>query len=1219
MEERLTVRIGADLKDFERKMSKMQGRMDKVGGKMSKIGGTFTKGSAAIVGGAAAAGAGLYAMTSKVTENADAIAKGSERMGVSTKAYQEMDFWASQNGLSQENMEKVVGRLNQRLGLAVDGNEKYASALERLGVDLKGVENGTVSTEDAMAQSIQTLSTMENENEKAALASELFGTKMSRELLPALNDGSLTMEDAKKKAQELGLVMSDDQLKAAEAFQDAQDQIKRSLGAVGMQIGLDLMPHFQRMHEWILDNLPQIRKTITGAFESVIGAVKSVVDWWQGLSDRMKTIIPIVAGVALAFGPVLLVVGKVIGVISGLVTVFTPVLAAITKAGGLLKWLAPLFGVLTSPITLTVAAIAALGAGFVLAYNKSETFRNFIDGLRDKFNQAVEWIGNFKDGILGLFEDDGMKGMDILESIGISEDMRNTLWDITGYFIEFYHQVKEQIEKVKGIFNGVMDMFQGDWTGGKALLEKVGLNEAQILAVENGVMKVRRFFHDMKEGISNALSGVKDFFIRQFEGIRSWWDQDGKMILDAISSVFESTFDIIREVAKVGLDFVKNLFQTFAPIVSGIWSVLWPTVVTVAKNAWETIKLVIGTAMDIVKGIISLVSAAIEGDWSRFGEVLKETAGSIKDRVVQFFGNLRDNSLELFDKLTGGAVTKFTELKDGAINRVTEMYNSVTGWFSDLWTYLRNKVKDIKVGTVRRFKDMKDGVIDGVTSLYNGATDLFQDVKDYASDTFDDMVDGAKSLPGRIGDAIKGAASFAVDGVKSLGNKMASSLENVVNSVVDGLNSLLEKIGLDDLLPTISIPRFSRGTGGGNVPTFSTGTANGRLTSDTLGILNDRGPGNGRGGATQELIQRKDGSLFAPKGKDALVPLKQGDRIFNGAETQSLMSSGMIPRFSTGTGTDGGNSGSKKGLLGTLGDVLGNVWSYISDPGKAFSAVIDNVTGSFDNLSGFGGKLAQGAFGLVKDQGLDWLSGIFKDNEGALGTGKAGSFMGYRMTTPYSPNSPVPGYPTSFNNGHHYGVDYGTPIGTPVEAPMGGQLSSFWNAGGGKIAKLVTGQLRQFFMHMQTVAPSGSVQAGDIIGKTGNSGEWTTGPHIHWQAQQGADALNRNTVDPRKVVGHANGGIFRNRHIAEINEEGPEAIIPLSAKRRGRANSLYDSVGRQLGRDDNGRDQARVIDLLEKQNALLKERMGQPVYLDGKLVNDELATMDAVDSALRFN
>src|SRR5699024_9806369 len=225
---------------------------------------------------------------------------------------------------------------------------------------------------------------------------------------------------------------------------------------------------------------------------------------------------------------------------------------------------------------------------------------------------------------------------------------------------------------------------------------------------------------------------------------------------------------------------------------------------------------------------------------------------------------------------------------------------------------------------------------------------------------------GAKELPGRIGNAIKNMASFAVDGIKSLGSSMATSLGNVVNSIIRGINKLLEALGMDGI-SEITI-NAGGGTSGasvngasGRLGRFSTGTRNGAIANDMFGIVNDVGPGNGRGGATQELIQR-DGQLFAPRGKNAIVPLKKGDRIFNGAETQSLMSSGVIPRFSQGTGAEGGNSGDKKGLLGTFKDVVSNVWDYISNPEKAFEAIMSSVTANFDGFDGFAGKMLSGGF-----------------------------------------------------------------------------------------------------------------------------------------------------------------------------------------------------------------------------------------------------------------
>src|SRR5690625_7973793 len=96
----------------------------------------------------AAAGvtAAAFAMTKKVTGAFDDSAKNARKMGVSTDYYQEMEYWASQNGISHENMEESMKRLNQGEGQAVEGNEKYSNALTMLRVDLDEADKANVST-----------------------------------------------------------------------------------------------------------------------------------------------------------------------------------------------------------------------------------------------------------------------------------------------------------------------------------------------------------------------------------------------------------------------------------------------------------------------------------------------------------------------------------------------------------------------------------------------------------------------------------------------------------------------------------------------------------------------------------------------------------------------------------------------------------------------------------------------------------------------------------------------------------------------------------------------------------------------------------------------------------------------------------------------------------------------------------------------------------------
>ncbi len=267
------------LKDELEKTSKSS---DGFGKKIKNAGKVAAIGIAAVGTAAVAMGSAAFAATLKVTDGFDHIAKTSRKMGVSSDFYQEMDYWAGQNGVSQANMEKSMQRLNQRVGEARAGNEKYTGALKTLGIDMNAVRDGTLSTEDAMAQSISALSKMTNEQDKAALASELFGTKLSQELMPAIQEGSLSMEDAQKKAKELGFVIGEDTLSAAEEFNDTWDDLTRSVGAFSKKGIAMLMPFFQKLMDWALVGIPIVQTVVSKGF-TVIGNVMS----WLGEKGRL--------------------------------------------------------------------------------------------------------------------------------------------------------------------------------------------------------------------------------------------------------------------------------------------------------------------------------------------------------------------------------------------------------------------------------------------------------------------------------------------------------------------------------------------------------------------------------------------------------------------------------------------------------------------------------------------------------------------------------------------------------------------------------------------------------------------------------------------------------------------------------------------------------------------------------------------------------------------
>jgi hypothetical protein len=247
------------------------------------------------LGTAGAAGAGaMFAVAKKTASALDEIDKASKRAGIAADSYQEMAYWASQNGIEQADMEKVIGRFNQRVGLAQEGSKKYSKALKDLNVDTKALEEGTLSTEDAFAQAISSLSNMEDGHERVAKATELFGVKTARSLLPALEDTGLSLEEAAEKAKELGIVQSNEAVAAGVLFTDTLDQTTRVLTSMGQSIGIAVLPAFTKLLSWVQEKAPVIRKWFVDVFENkvqpILEKVSDVVrDYVIPMFGKLKT------------------------------------------------------------------------------------------------------------------------------------------------------------------------------------------------------------------------------------------------------------------------------------------------------------------------------------------------------------------------------------------------------------------------------------------------------------------------------------------------------------------------------------------------------------------------------------------------------------------------------------------------------------------------------------------------------------------------------------------------------------------------------------------------------------------------------------------------------------------------------------------------------------------------------------------------------------------
>ena len=130
-------------------------------------------------------------------------------------------------------------------------------------------------------------------------------------------------------------------------------------------------------------------------------------------------------------------------------------------------------------------------------------------------------------------------------------------------------------------------------------------------------------------------------------------------------------------------------------------------------------------------------------------------------------------------------------------------------------------------------------------------------------------------------------------------------------------------------------------------------------------------------------------------------------------------------------------------------------------------------------------------------------------NQGAVGKlpvqGVITSYFGRRIP------------PTKGASSDHLGIDIGAGTGTPIYSPYAGTvLYTYPHWGAGNVTEINHGRgLITKYLHQSKILVSRgqSVSAGQEIGKVGNTGSWTTGPHLHFVTE-----INGKKVNPLSVL-----------------------------------------------------------------------------------------------------
>lgn len=464
----------------------------------------------------------------KAGQTADDLNTLAKQTGISTEELQKMQYAAD---LIDVPVDTITGSLRKLKKNMTSTSKDTQAAWEQLGVTLKDDVTGEFrNIDDVFYDTIQGLSEIDNETERDIVAMQLFG-KSADELAGILDDGGEALKRLGEEAKNKGVIISQEDLDAANEMNDSLDRLKAEATGTFAQLGTEVA-------QMLLPYIPQIQ----AALERVLEVIRNTDPEKLQLSAKLLTVLA-------ALSPILSILSTLFGVIS--------------KIEPIIKLLGLAFGGLSAPILIAVAAIALIAAKGdwlqeklqqlddflqnIFAKDFTEVFgpvlggviNNFISKIKTQWDAFKKILDGVIDIIRGIFTGDWERAWNGVKEIfsGIFESLVGIAKAPLNGIITLINVMIDKVNSFIGAFNSISfkNPFSGETIGvkvptipnipmlakggtvlsGSAIVGEVG---AELLNVNNGVATVTPLTNSGSSSHTDITDLLKEYLPYLAEG-----------------------------------------------------------------------------------------------------------------------------------------------------------------------------------------------------------------------------------------------------------------------------------------------------------------------------------------------------------------------------------------------------------------------------------------------------------------------------------------------------------------------------------------------------------------------------------------------------------------------------------------------------------------------------------------------------------------------------
>lgn len=173
----------------------------------------------------------------KALDNASQLNDLSESIGMNVEAFQGLALAASQSGVGADDFRNSMVKLQQ----AIADN---SPALQAMGIAVRDANGNLKQTEDVVFEVSNKFASYRDGAAKTALAADAMG-KSGFKLIPIFNQGEEALRAFIARAEEMGLILSEETIKQADDFADKLDLIKVQVLAIAGNFTSGLIPQLE--------------------------------------------------------------------------------------------------------------------------------------------------------------------------------------------------------------------------------------------------------------------------------------------------------------------------------------------------------------------------------------------------------------------------------------------------------------------------------------------------------------------------------------------------------------------------------------------------------------------------------------------------------------------------------------------------------------------------------------------------------------------------------------------------------------------------------------------------------------------------------------------------------------------------------------------------------------------------------------------------------------